>query len=54
LGLASLRGSRWWVGLAKDLTWQLDLGSSTGKLDLDLRDVALEARDCARHLATWT
>ena len=40
-GLPSLRGSRWWVGLAKDLTWQLDLGSSTGKLDLDLRDVAL-------------
>jgi hypothetical protein len=38
----SLRVSRWSVELAKDLTWQLDLHSSTGNLDLDLRDVALE------------
>ena len=40
-GLPSLGGSRWSMGLAKDPTWQLDLGSSTGKLDLDLRDVSL-------------
>ena len=40
-GLPSLGGSRWSVGLAKDPTWRLDLRSSTGKLDLDLREVAL-------------
>jgi hypothetical protein len=29
------------VELAKDVTWKLDLRSSTGKLDLDLSDVSV-------------
>lgn len=37
----SLPGARWSLTLAKDLTWQLDLRSSTGNLDLDLREIAL-------------
>jgi hypothetical protein len=42
-GLPELGGARWKVALARGLPWRLDLGSSTGNLDLNLADLSLAA-----------
>jgi hypothetical protein len=36
-GLPSLSRAHWWAALANDLPWQINVRSSTGNLDLDLR-----------------
>lgn len=49
-GLSALGRSRWLVAPARDLPWRLDLRSSTGNLDLNLRELAPTA---VRVRSTW-